>query len=99
ASPARLRARPGAAGTRTRRPPTATTRRTATCRSTPRTACASGGRSRARPPAGGASRSEHRDEVERAVERPAPQREVASRDGGREAVVEGLSAADGAGRG
>src|SRR6185503_12938673 len=81
-----------AAGRRTPLPPTAIPRRTARCRSPPRTACASGGRSRAPPaaPLASASRLEHRDEVERPVERARPEHEVACGDRGGEAVVEGL---------
>ena len=90
-SRARRRAAPAAAGRRRRPPPTATPRRTARCRSPRRTACGSAA------PAPGrraARSSQHRDEVQRAIERPLAQREVARRDGRREAVVERLGDAE-----
>ena len=84
---ARLAARRAAAGRRSRSPPTATPRRTATSRSPRRRADGSAGRW----PGGPRSWLQHGHEVQRAIEVAlGPQGEVARGDGGHEAVVERL---------
>src|SRR4029078_8484621 len=77
-------------------PPTAIPRRTARCRSPPRTAYGSGAlspglRAGVRgPPSAVRGSSAHRHEVERLVEVPLPQGEVGGADRGHEPVVEAL---------
>src|SRR5689334_23539985 len=68
-------------------PPRATPRQTATSRSPPRRACGSAGRSRGDRASSGPADG---DEVQRAIEVPAAQREVLHADSGDEAVVEAL---------
>ena len=79
------RARPAAAGSWSRSPPTATPRRTATSRSPRRRACGCAGRCSA------ASWAQHGEQVEARVQAGAAQREVARADRRREAVVERLA--------
>ena len=88
----RVEQRRAAAGRRSPSPPTATPRRTATSRSPRRRACGCAGRCSSGTGRSGAADGE---EVERAIEVRAllgrAQREVARRDGRREAVVEAAS--------
>src|ERR1700737_484665 len=93
----RRRAGRAAADSYRRSPPTATPRRTATCRTPRRRACACAGRWPARRDRGRASSPAHREQVKRAIElAPAylSQGEVGRRDRRREALIEALGEAE-----
>ena len=93
--PGARRARRAAAGRRSRSPPTATPRRTATSRSPRRRACGCAGRWRARP-GGRLMAAVRRAGPARGRALPPAQREVAHGDRRREAVVEALGDAEAA---